>query len=547
MAKINILALGGLDEKQRRLYILEIDSKMYIVDSGVYEPLNHDFGIKHYVPNMDYIVSNVDKLKAVFLSSANRMNIGSLLQLTNIKKDVEVYGSKSTLDSLKIFFKGKGDNINTKVISGGDDFEVGGVAIKALELPSTIPGTLGYKFATEDGNVVFMSDYVFDSIKEYNTSVIGDISDLAREKNLLFVSDSSGATSKDSEGSKFRIKDLVSKYVHRENRFIITIYEDEILNVVELMNLAKENKKKLFVKSKTLFNLINILKTNGQLDDFPVKHYSDYRDEDWSKSIVILSGTRTKLYKTVELIIEAQNKEDFAFAPGDQVYFAAVPQAGNEHVFADVTNKISRLDVSFTKPEKENRTTFSTTGFDIRNMLNIIKPDFFFPVSAYFTQLDAARRIALQFGIDEKKIFIGDNGDTFTINKGSSEGLTYKVKEIEPKVVEQVGLDSINNDLIEERKVVGKDGVVTISFIFDEENLVIASDIDVQMKGVVISKGLEDTIENIKEVIRVASDVQSETKQSVKKALPSLKKEINKIFRQSINKVPTLLFNIMEI
>ncbi len=109
MAKINILALGGLDEKQRRLYILEVDSKMYIIDSGVYEPLNNDFGIQHFIPNMDYLVSNRDKIKAVFLSSANRMNIGSLQQIINIKKDVEIYASKSTLDSLDVFFKGKTD------------------------------------------------------------------------------------------------------------------------------------------------------------------------------------------------------------------------------------------------------------------------------------------------------------------------------------------------------------------------------------------------------------------------------------------------------
>ncbi len=547
MAKINILALGGLDEKQRRLYVLEVDSKIYVLDSGVYEPLNNDFGIQHFVPNMDYLISNRDKLKAVFLSSANRMNIGSLQQIINIKKDVEIYGSKSTLDSIDIFFKQDTKDWNKVALNKGEIKNVAGLDVKALALPSVIPGTLGYQFKTEDGNVLYLSDYIFDSVREFGVSPISELSELANDKNLLLVSDASLSTNGAALSSKFRLRSLVSKYMNKPNRFVTTIYEDEILNIIELIQLAKENQRKIFVKSKTLFKLLNVFKANGEIEDFPIRHYSEYKEADREKAIVILSGTRTKLYKTVELIIEAHNKEDFAFEEEDIVYFSAVPQAGNEHVFADVTNKISRLNVDFNKPEKEDKTTFGTTGFDIRNMINLVKPEYFMPSSAYFTQLDAAKRIAIENGVNEKNIIIGDNGDIFTINKGKNEGLTFKVKEIESKIVEHDGDISVNNDLIDDRKMIGKDGVVTISFIFNQEKLVITSDIDIQMKGVVISKGQEETIEKIKELIILTSDIQSETKQSVKKAIPSLKKEINKLFRQSINKVPTLLFNIMEI
>ncbi len=547
MAKINIFALGGLDEKQRRLYVLEVDSKMYILDSGVYEPLNNDFGIQHFIPNMEYLSLNRDKIKAVLLSSANRMNIGSLQQIVNIKNDVEIYGSESTLKSLDVFFKTDTSDWNTKIFNKGETKNISGLDVKAIALPSIIPGAFGYQFETEDGNVLYLSDYIFDSIREFNVSPIGELSQLENQKNLLLISDVSLSTDTTAISSKIRIKNLASKFLLRKNRFIITLYEDEILNVVELMQLAKEHKRKLFVKSKTLFKLINIFKSTGELEDFPVRHYSDYKEEDRENSIIILSGTRTKLYKTVELIIEAHNKDDFAFEKEDVVFFAALPQPGNEHVFADVTNKISRIDPEFHKPEKEDKKIFGTTEFDIRNTINLIKPKFYMPVSSYFTQLDAAKNIAVENGVEENNVIVADNGEIFTITKGSTEGITFRVKEIDSKVVESVGDESINNDLIEDRKIIGKDGVVTISFILNKEKLAIASDIDVQMKGVVISKGQEKTIEKIKELILDASDTQSETKQLVTKALPSLRKEINKVFRQSINKVPTLLFNIVEI
>ncbi|BDU67468.1 MAG: RNase J family beta-CASP ribonuclease [Candidatus Tyloplasma litorale] len=545
MAKINILALGGLDEKQRRLYVLEIDSKIFIFDSGVYEPLNNNFGIQHFVPNIDYLSLNKDKIKAVFLSSANRMNIGSLKQLVNLKKNLKIYGSKSTLDSLKIFFGEESNYWNKNEIQKNQKIKISEFNVEAIALPSIIPGTFGYKIETNNGNILYFSDYIFDSIKEYRISPIDQLISLTKEKNLLLLSDSSLATEKNPLSSQFRIRDIVSKYFKKQKRLILTIYEDEILNIVELIKLCKENKRKLFFKSRTLFNLINIFMQNGEIEKFPIKFYEPNFEEEHD-AVIVLSGTRTKLYRTVELLIEANNKKDFAFESDDNVCFLALPQPGNEHVFTDVTNKISRVNLNFEKISTEEKKLFGTTEFDIRNMVDLIKPKYFMPISSYYTQLEAAKKIAIENRVDEKNIFIGDNGEVFTIKNEINEGLTYRVKEIEAKVVEENGEEIINHDLIEERKLIGKDGVLTISFIYNEKNLLISSDIDIQMKGVVISKGQEEIINKIKELIIDYSDKSFEKKQSIKKVIPSLKKEIHKICRSNFKKVPQLLFNIME-
>lgn len=546
MAKINILALGGLDEKQRRLYILEIESKIFILDSGVYEPLNNDFGIQHFIPNYDYLNLNRDKIKAVFLSSANRMNIGSLSQIVSIKSDVEIYGSKTTIDSLGVFFGEQIVNWNTIVYEKGETKNISGIDVKAMNMASIIPGTYGYQFKTEDGNILYFTDYIFDSIKEYSVSPISELSELNNEKNLLLITDSSLSTEKVALSSKFRIRDLVKKYFNKEARLVTAIYEDEIINVVELIRLAKENKRKIFFKSKTLFKLINIMMSNGDIEEFPIRMFDEYKKEDANKSVIILSGTRTKLYKTIDILIEENNMDDFSFEAEDIVIFSALPQAGNEHVFADVSNRITIIDPIVVSLNKEDKKLFGTTEFDIRNMINLLNPEHVMPVSSYFTQMDMVKKIATENNVNPKKVILGDNGEIFTINKGTYEGITQKIKEIAPKVVEEIGDISIDNNLIEERKSIGKDGVTTISFIYNKDKLAISSDIDIQMKGVVISRGQEKMIENIKELIIRTSDELSETNQHIKKGIPSIKKTLSKIFREGIKKVPTITFNIIE-
>ncbi len=546
MAKINILALGGLDEKQKRLYVLEIDSKIFILDSGVYEPLNSDFGIKHFIPNTEYLKENRDKIKAIFLSSANKTNIGSVGQIVNIKNDVEIYGSETTIDSLDIFFKEDSKEWNKIKFKKGEVKKIAGIDIKGINMPSIMPGTFGYQFKTEDGNVIYLTDYIFDSIIEYDITPMNEISSLQKEKNILLISDVSKVEEKSSLSSKLRIKNLVEKYFLKERRLVFVTYEDEIINFVEILKLAREYKKKVFIKSNILFGLLKIMMSNGDIEEFPIREYSNYRKEEENKSIVILSGTRTKLYREIEIMIDTNNKEDFSFEKKDFVFMTALPQAGNEHIFASVSNKITTINPTVIKPKLNDKVLFGTTEFDLRNYLSLLKPEHFMPVSSYYTQLSLASEVAIQSGVSSKKIIIGDNGEKFSIENGSYKGMTQKSIPVSSLVLDNLGNDSITNELIDERKILGKNGVVSISFIYDSKNLLITSDIDIQMKGLVISKGKENVIEKIKDFIIESSDSLSEGKTHINKGLPSIKKESSKIFRENFKKVPTIIFNVMD-
>jgi len=106
MSKINLMALGGLDEKAKNLYVVEIDSKIIVIDSGIYEPLSDNFGVQHIVPNTEYLEANRDKFKAILLSQPNSMQMGSIAELVAIKSDVEIYGSELTINTLNIFQEG---------------------------------------------------------------------------------------------------------------------------------------------------------------------------------------------------------------------------------------------------------------------------------------------------------------------------------------------------------------------------------------------------------------------------------------------------------
>jgi ribonuclease J len=106
MAKINIMALGGLDEASKNLLLIEIDSKIFIMDSGMYEPLKGKFGIQHFIPKLDYLETFADKVKGIFLTSGNKQDNGAISEIIKIIPHVKIYGSKVTIKSLELFFEG---------------------------------------------------------------------------------------------------------------------------------------------------------------------------------------------------------------------------------------------------------------------------------------------------------------------------------------------------------------------------------------------------------------------------------------------------------
>ena len=103
MAKIDIMALGGLDETHKGLYVIEIDAKIYIVDAGTYEPLNANFGIQHFIPKLNYIDQFRDRVKGIFLTTGNRQENGAVSEILKLIPNVPIYGSDVTIKSVQLF------------------------------------------------------------------------------------------------------------------------------------------------------------------------------------------------------------------------------------------------------------------------------------------------------------------------------------------------------------------------------------------------------------------------------------------------------------
>lgn len=546
MAKINFLTLGGLDEKYKSLNILEIDSKLFILDSGIYEPLNNTYGIQSFIPRLDYLIENKDKIKGIFLSSAIYHQIGAIVNILKLFPDIKIYGSKFTLGTLNVFFPEIDFSKNLVYLKSGKEISISNVPIIPIELNSSLPGTFGYVFSSTDGNIFYFNNYAFDSLDEYNVPLLKDISNFIGKDNLLFISDSLNMDIESSVSPKYKITKYIRNYFSNKKRIIAFIYEEDFINIIELIKLSKIYNKKIYFYDQKIIDILNIaFKENviGKYNQiYPLENLKNNHDPD---AIVIISGNKTNLYKKVQSIIAENNDETFNFHHNDIILFAAEPIPGNEHIYQDITNGISRYNSLLVTPTKGEKVSIHPSRFDLKNYLSILKPKYFIPIRSYYQNLIEAKYLAIESGFDGKNVMIGDNGQIFEFNNKNYIGTTRKIKNVGQQIIESINDSEIHSEIIEDRKLLGKDGIVIISFVVDKQTKKIISNIDIQMRGVIFIKNQEHLIDRINDIIN-RNILDNAEKWNPNKINSSLNKEVLKLLRSEIKKTPIIILKIKE-
>ena len=79
--KINIMALGGLNENGKNLYIVSINDKLLIFDCGMKYAPDKMYGVDYIIPDFSYLIENKDKIIGLFITHPHRENMGALTDL----------------------------------------------------------------------------------------------------------------------------------------------------------------------------------------------------------------------------------------------------------------------------------------------------------------------------------------------------------------------------------------------------------------------------------------------------------------------------------
>ena len=191
MSDIKIIALGGVRENAKNLYIVEINDSIFILDAGLKYPENEQLGVDFVIPNLDYLIENRDRIQGIFLTHGHADAIGALPYILQEVK-APVFGSSLTIELAKLFVKNAGVKKfnNFHVIDAETEIEFEDAEVSFFKTTHSIPESMGIVLGTDQGNIVYTGDFKFDqAARPYYKTDLGRLAEIGREGVLALLSD----------------------------------------------------------------------------------------------------------------------------------------------------------------------------------------------------------------------------------------------------------------------------------------------------------------------------------------------------------------------
>ena len=138
------MALGGLDEDGKNMYLVEIDGDIFVLDAGLkYPSESEQLGIEYIIPDFTYLLEHKDRVKGIFISHGHDDVMSALGHLLT-QADFEVYATALTAKLLEEDFKAyKLRNKHIHIVKRNDTFKVANHIVHTFPVMQSIADGVG--------------------------------------------------------------------------------------------------------------------------------------------------------------------------------------------------------------------------------------------------------------------------------------------------------------------------------------------------------------------------------------------------------------------
>ncbi len=548
MSKIKIFALGGLNENGKNMYVVNVDENIFVFDAGLKYPNANMLGVDYIIPKFDYLIANKKKIRGIFLSHAHDGNIGAMPDIMKEMPDVPVYATKFTMTVLKMELeKYNIEATNLKEIRPHSKLDIAGFSMFPITVTHSIPETVAFVLYTNDGAIVYATDFVFDStmLGAYKTD-IGKLAYVGKQGVLCLMAESSYAYREGHTSPKHRISKEVWDLLNQtEDRIIISIFPEHVYRIQEIFDEVAKSKRKLVLMGRKLQRLVNYAKECNYLhyEDSMIGDLSNINDKD---VVILTSDDKEKSFASLEKIISRYDKY-ITLREGDTVFIAEPVYPGNEKKVAKIMDDLSRLDVNVVTLPFKSHVLHHPSSEDLMQMINLMNPKYYFPIKGEYRYQYMNASVAEQAGLDKDRVLLKLNGDVINFVNGK---LVSKPEHItaDEVLIDGNSSDDIGNLVLKDRELLSKNGIVIVSATIDRKTKKIIADPQILTRGFIYVK---DNLDIVNKTEAISKEVIEECINGRKVDFTGIKVKIRErlsaYFNEKTGSVPMIITVILEI
>ncbi len=502
--KIKITALGGLNERGKNMYVVEVDTEIYILDAGLKYPDDKMLGIDYIIPNYDYLKEHKKNIKGIFITHGHDEQMGALSDILSEIPDIPVYGTSFTMDIIK---KGlEDDNVkasNLIVIEPHKTIKFKKTTIFPISLTHSIPGTVGYVINTKDGAIVYTGNFVFDQkmLGQYKTD-IGKLAYVGKQGVLCLMSESLYAEKAGYTSPNNRIYRVVRDAIDQnDGRILFNIFDSQFYRLQELLTEINKTDRNIVILGKRLENAINKAITQNYLD-FDSKKIKGIKNVNDEGIIVLISDEREKPFSNISRIIKGYDKF-VTIKDTDTVVFASPVYEGMERRATKVYDEVAKIGSNLIIVPTKKYLSNHASSEDLMMMINLMSPKYYLPVIGEYRHQVENKKAALKVGMEEENILLRLNGQVTVFENGSLVE-TNEIIKTDEVLVDGKNAHDVSEVVVKDREMLSENGIVIVSASISKQNKKILAGPEILTKGFIFAKDNETLI---LEATKLAKDV----------------------------------------
>ncbi|MEY8699827.1 ribonuclease J [Streptococcus ferus] len=552
MTDVKIMALGGVRENGKNLYVAEVNDSIFVLDAGLKYPEDEQLGVDLIIPNLDYLIDNKDRVQGIFLTHGHADAIGALPYLVSEVK-VPVFGSELTIELAKLMVKNNDASKKFKnfhVVDAQTEIEFEEATVSFFKTTHSIPESLGIVVGTKEGNIVYTGDFKFDQAasRMYQTD-LARIAEIGREGVLALLSDSANADSNVQVASEAEVglemEQVISDW---QGRIIVAAVASNLVRIQQVFDSAADNGRRVVL---TGYDVENIVRTAIRLkklsisdEKLIIKPKDMHRFED-HELIILDAGRMGEPINSLRKMAIGRHRH-VTIKEGDLAYIVTTPTISKEAVVARVENLIYKAGGVVKSITQNMRVSGHANGRDLQLMINLLKPKYLFPIQGEYRELAAHADLALELGMFPENIYIMKRGDIMVL---SEDGFLHEgAVSAGDVMIDGNAIGDVGNIVLRDRKVLSEDGIFIVALTVNRKKKKIISRARVNTRGFVYVKKSRD-------ILRESADIANNAVESYLGQdhfewgeLKSLvRDEVGKYLFEQTKRRPAILPVVMEV
>lgn len=511
---IKLIPMGGQAEMGKSMYCVEINEKIFVIDSGFRFPDSDKLGVDIIIPSFTYLEERKDQISAIIITHGHDDAMAALPYLLQ-SVNVPVYAPSLTADLIVQMIERYERhnhirlNLDLHRVKRNDSINIDDVPVEFFPVTHSIPGSVGVALWTNQGYIVYSGEFIIDfGAPEGFRCDIQKMMEIGKKGVLALLVESSGSRHEGYTSPNHKLTNRIDRIFEDSNeRIIISSYAQNVFRTKEIIELTKKYKRQIVFYGRDKYDNTNSLLRIGKnsedsIIDIPKsllgkkEHIGNPRYD--SNYVILLSGTPQRIYHDICDIIDGGD-DLLKLRQGDTFIVASPVLPGTEKIANKAHNGLYKTDAHIHLLKNKDLFSMHASEEDIKVIIQIFKPKYYVPIKGEYQHFIFNMNIAVDMGIAKDNIILLDNGERVTFENGKL-ALTRDTFEIDDVMIDGIGIGDVGEKVIDDRIQLANDGVVIIGLTVSRATKEIIGQTDCQTRGFVYLKDSEYIIKHIIEI-----------------------------------------------